>query len=290
MENYSIKQLRKLGQVPARTHDGWYGRLVGRRISIYFTRLLLPLGVTPNQATLLSIGFGVAGGILLAFNRAGLSLIGVLLLQLWFVFDCVDGELARIKKQSSINGLFLDLVGHCVVDPSTFICLAFAAYQGIPRIGIFALAFSASMSMFLNKQLDLGCQDSAIIEVYKKRLGKTDRSVPTVDINDKPNLSSHPKSSKLKIFLSYFLIKPFNFTIVVNLVTVIVLITVFVPSLNNMRPFLYLILLSFYGLLFPLHCVYHALRIVKRGEIRNRYLQLFGKFTHPSSLDGSDNK
>ncbi len=276
MGAYSIKDLKKLGQEPARTHDGWYGKLVGRKISVYFTKFLLPLGITANQATLFSIGFGVAGSILLAFNKAGLSLLGIFLLQLWFVFDCVDGEIARVRNQSSINGLFLDLVGHCVVDPLTFICLAFAAYQGIPKVGIFALAFSASISMFINKQLDLGCQDSAIIEVYKKAIGKSNRSVPTVNTSINSKFSSSPRPSQLKNLLSYVLIKPFNYTIVVILVTAIVLITVFVPPLNNLRPFLYLTVLLFYGLLFPLLCVYHALRIVKREEIRNRYLQLFG--------------
>jgi len=277
MRTFSIKELRRLSQEPSRTHDRWYGKLVGRRISIYFTRILLPLGVTPNQVTLLSISFGVVGSILLAFNRVGLSLLGVLLLQLWFIFDCVDGELARIRDQSSINGLFLDLVGHCVVDPLTFICLAFAAHQGIPKIGIFALAFSASISMFISKQLKLGCQDSAIIEVYRKKIGKTDRSVPTIEINDEPNMSfSLRLSSRTKNLLSYILIKPFDFTLVVILITTIVLVTVFISPLNHARPFLYLALLTFYGILFPLHCVYRTLRIIKRNEIRNRYLQLFG--------------
>ncbi len=272
MENYSIKQLRKLGQVPARTHDGWYGKLVGRRISIYFTRLLLPLGVTPNQATLLSIGFGVAGSILLAFNRVGLSLVGVLFLQLWFVFDCVDGELARVKKQSSINGLFLDLVGHCLVDPLTFLCLAFAAYQGIPKIGIFALAFSASLSIVLEKQLSLGCQDSAIIEVFKKRIGLSDRSAPVV-LPLKNSFTVTSGKNKLLLQIAGNL---FSYTSVMVLVAVIVLVTVFFSSPNQIRSLFYLVLLTFYGLLFPLVCVYRTLKIVKGDKIRHRYLKLFG--------------
>lgn len=88
-----------------------------RRLSIRITRLLLPTGISANQTTILGILIGIAGGLLLAINDYWAQIVAIVLLQLAFVLDFCDGEIARFERQiegkrSGAGGAYLDWVGH----------------------------------------------------------------------------------------------------------------------------------------------------------------------------------
>jgi phosphatidylglycerophosphate synthase len=93
-----------------------YARSV-RKLSIRITRVLLPTGVSANQTTVVGIVIGIAGGLLLAFNEYWAQLLAIALMQLAFVLDFCDGEIARFERQvegksSGAGGAYLDWVGH----------------------------------------------------------------------------------------------------------------------------------------------------------------------------------
>lgn len=93
-----------------------YARLV-RRLSIRITRVLLPTGISANQTTVLGILIGLAGAALLAVNEYWAQIVAILLLQLSFVLDFCDGEIARFEREvegvsSGAGGAYLDWVGH----------------------------------------------------------------------------------------------------------------------------------------------------------------------------------
>lgn len=93
-----------------------YARLV-RRLSIRITRLLLPTGISANQTTVLGILIGLAGATLLAFDEYWAQIAAIVLLQLSFVLDFCDGEIARFEREvegvsSGAGGAYLDWVGH----------------------------------------------------------------------------------------------------------------------------------------------------------------------------------
>ena len=76
--------------------------------------LLVPLArtrVTPNQVTFTSLAFFVAAAALLVGlpGYAGL-LIAVAVLELSYVLDCADGQLARLRGTSSPIGAHLDFL------------------------------------------------------------------------------------------------------------------------------------------------------------------------------------
>lgn len=109
-----IKQLRATVQ---RRTDVIYDELFTRRVSIYFTAALAPLGVTPNQVSYVAFGVGLAACALIAFGTSTQILIGVGLIHLYAVLDSVDGELARLRKQFSLKGLFIeDLSGYVMIN------------------------------------------------------------------------------------------------------------------------------------------------------------------------------
>jgi len=66
---------------------------------------------------------GIIGGIFLGLGGYGNRLVGVICLQLFILFDCVDGEIARYRKQTSIKGAYLDLVANDISHISIFIGL-----------------------------------------------------------------------------------------------------------------------------------------------------------------------
>ena len=92
------------------------GRLYMREVSLRVDRYLVNTRVTPNQLTYLMTVFGVlAAPALLVPGIAGAGL-GVVCVQMYLLLDSVDGEIARWKKQYSLNGVYLDRVGAYLTD------------------------------------------------------------------------------------------------------------------------------------------------------------------------------
>jgi phosphatidylglycerophosphate synthase len=91
--------------------DILWNRFVARPLAAV---LLVPLArtrVTPNQVTLATLLVFVAGAAMLAVCPARGALIGaVAILELSYVLDCVDGQLARMKGTSSPVGAHLDFL------------------------------------------------------------------------------------------------------------------------------------------------------------------------------------
>jgi phosphatidylglycerophosphate synthase len=110
-ESPRILALRRALQKPKTEQSAW-GWLFTRRISIYVTLLLSHTSVTPNQLTFFSILMGLAAGGLWTIGSHFCFIAGGILFQLMYLFDCVDGELARYKNMSSPKGAYLDFVGH----------------------------------------------------------------------------------------------------------------------------------------------------------------------------------
>jgi phosphatidylglycerophosphate synthase len=95
--------------------DGYFDRLLYRRLSRPLTARLLRTSVTPNAVTVVGIAAGVAGGLLLGLPGPGATLAAILLLLASSVLDCSDGELARLRFAESKLGHVLDVTGDTVV-------------------------------------------------------------------------------------------------------------------------------------------------------------------------------
>jgi phosphatidylglycerophosphate synthase len=91
--------------------DILWNRFVARPLAAV---LLVPLAktrITPNQITFLSLLTFVGAMVWLALGHGRQGLISaVLILQLSYVLDCTDGQLARLKHLSSPVGAHLDFL------------------------------------------------------------------------------------------------------------------------------------------------------------------------------------
>jgi phosphatidylglycerophosphate synthase len=79
-----------------------------RPLGFSVAKLLMPFPITPNQVTLVSMLCGIAAGVLYAFGKAPATFIAGVLFLLANLFDCADGQLARLKQIKSDLGRIID--------------------------------------------------------------------------------------------------------------------------------------------------------------------------------------
>ncbi len=89
---------------------------VHRPLAYLLARALLPTPVSPNLVTMISIVFGIAGGVSLFMDFPWHMQLGGLAIFLSAIFDCADGQLARMRGTSSVFGRMLDGSADLVVS------------------------------------------------------------------------------------------------------------------------------------------------------------------------------
>jgi phosphatidylglycerophosphate synthase len=108
--------------------EGFVDRYFNRKLSRWFTRLFVGVGLSPNSITILAtlIGFVSAAGFSMGNYVAGVS--AALLFQLAAVIDCCDGEVARLTFTESPLGAWLDLAMDNLVHMAIFAGVAVGLY------------------------------------------------------------------------------------------------------------------------------------------------------------------
>lgn len=105
-KKYPLKDIKKA----VHPVDAWWTVLV---IDPIAARLLWVIAnftkFTPNQITVISFIFGLASAISFLQGTWIYLVIGAFLFEIAFLFDCVDGKLARLKGLKSGFGGYLDL-------------------------------------------------------------------------------------------------------------------------------------------------------------------------------------
>src|SRR5262245_25050201 len=91
--------------------DNFWTEWISRPPAAVLVWLLKGTPITPNQISFSAVFVAAAGAALLIFWTSWLGLIAAgLTLQLAYVIDCVDGQLARIKNLASPVGALLDFM------------------------------------------------------------------------------------------------------------------------------------------------------------------------------------
>ncbi|TDC19527.1 CDP-alcohol phosphatidyltransferase family protein [Streptomyces sp. 8K308] len=125
MSKPSVAELRPVvhpaGVKDRRSGEHWAGRLYMREISLRWTRHLVNSRITPNQLTYLMVVAGVAAGAVLLVPGLAGALLAALLIQLYLLLDCVDGEVARWRAQTSVTGVYLDRIGHYLAEAALLV-------------------------------------------------------------------------------------------------------------------------------------------------------------------------
>lgn len=141
-EMRAVCQLRKPGRNGKMVLAGhWANRNFVRLFSIYITWFFVKIGVSANAVTFLMILVALAGSALCIPHLLWANILGVVLLNLTRVLDCVDGEVARWTGKSSLKGLYLDLISHVLWNPTVPMLCAIHLYVWKGDVTYLVLAF-----------------------------------------------------------------------------------------------------------------------------------------------------
>jgi phosphatidylglycerophosphate synthase len=92
----------------------------------------------------------------IAFGGLATAVIGALLVQLYLIFDCSDGELARWSNRKSVAGVYLDGVGHYLGESALLVGLGFRAQGDLTVSGGYVTAglAAALLAMLVKAETD----------------------------------------------------------------------------------------------------------------------------------------
>lgn len=124
MTRVQLEELRGVVHPPGKLDsraEHWAGRLYMRSASLRISRLLLDTRWSPNQITGVMVVAGVVSGVALLVPGPGGAVLSVLFMQLYLLLDCVDGEVARWRKQFSPLGVYLDRLGAYLADAAVMV-------------------------------------------------------------------------------------------------------------------------------------------------------------------------
>lgn len=151
--------------------DSWYSRSTTRNLSRYVSHALSYTPVTPNMLTVCALLAGLAGAWVVQGAGSHTTLIaGFALALLGEVFDCADGELARVTYRFSPYGQWLDTVVDDVVSLALHVAAAaacfrlydqaWAAYVGWAGAGAFAFYM---VVLYYNLVVHVGSGDAGAL-------------------------------------------------------------------------------------------------------------------------------
>ncbi|WP_046469755.1 CDP-alcohol phosphatidyltransferase family protein [Allosalinactinospora lopnorensis] len=155
MSKPSVDDVRAGGQpegIKERVNEEhWAGRLYMRDISPYVSTGFIRLGVPPNPITYLMMAFGVLAGVVLAFGGLWSALLAAVLVQVYLLLDCSDGEVARYTGRTSVAGIYLDRIGHYLAEITLLIGLGIRAQGGFEAGGWVIAGMAAAIGAALIK-------------------------------------------------------------------------------------------------------------------------------------------
>ncbi|MDA0635360.1 CDP-alcohol phosphatidyltransferase family protein [Nonomuraea sp. MCN248] len=168
MSGPSVAELRGVaqpaGHLDRRNGEHWAGVLYMRRLSIYVTWLMTKTSVTPNQLTWVMTLAGVAAGVVVALPGLWAAVGAALLVQVYLLLDCSDGELARWTGKTSLTGVYLDRVGAYFTEAALLAGLGWRASAVLPD-WYTVLGFAAALGAILIKA------ESDLVEVARAKGG-----------------------------------------------------------------------------------------------------------------------
>ena len=158
MPKVQLEELRNVIHPPGKLDsraEHWAGRLYMRALSLRVTRLILGTRVSPNQITVVMVFAGVLSGVALLLPGLGGAVLSVLFMQLYLLLDCVDGEVARWRKQFSPLGVYLDRLGAYLADAAVMVGMGLRASElGLDRYLVLGMAAAIGV-LLLKSSSDL---------------------------------------------------------------------------------------------------------------------------------------
>ncbi|WP_345677194.1 CDP-alcohol phosphatidyltransferase family protein [Yinghuangia aomiensis] len=184
------------GLLDRRSGEHWAGRLYMRQISLQITRRVVGTRITPNQLTYLMIVAGIAAGAALTIPGLAGPVLAAVLIQVYLLLDCVDGEVARWRRQTSVTGVYLDRVGHYLSEAALLVGAGLHASDVFGDGGVRGWAFLGAIAalgaILIKSETDL-------VDVSRARSGLA----PVQDAASVPRSTGAAKARKVAASLKF---------------------------------------------------------------------------------------
>lgn len=125
--------------------DGIYCYHVQRRVSVWIS-VRLASRMSANAATGLDLMFGVAAAVLVLLDC---WIWGVVLIQMFGIFSCVDGEIARIQGKPSRIGDFLDTLADRCTELFLVAAIAVSLSRQVDPVSAYVAGFALLGGVFM---------------------------------------------------------------------------------------------------------------------------------------------
>lgn len=130
--------------------DGWWASLFTGQVANLFLYFIADIKwITPNCVTASSLFLCVIAAAFISVGGAVFLIIGAILVQLVFILDCLDGQLARYREASSNFGAWFDRVTDRVKDFLIYFSIAFGHYRIYQDWKIWPLAMTSLFFVYL---------------------------------------------------------------------------------------------------------------------------------------------
>jgi hypothetical protein len=127
-----------------------------RPLAFLLVKGIYRTNITPNQITMVSLLVGILAGVSFGFGHRSTILLGGLLYGFSIVFDCADGQLARLKKNGTRLGRILDGLIDYIVAVAVYlgIGIGFAPASDHPVLWWVLLAATGASHIFHSMSID----------------------------------------------------------------------------------------------------------------------------------------
>jgi phosphatidylglycerophosphate synthase len=128
-------------------------RMLMPRLSVHVTRWVVAhTRIKPNTITLVSLAIGLGAALAFGATTPWIVLAGLLGYHVHTLFDYVDGEVARVRGQTSVRGAYFDLITDRITYPLLVFCSAVGVFRQTGEASALVAGFVASFGLFLDKE------------------------------------------------------------------------------------------------------------------------------------------
>ncbi|MDP7527507.1 MAG: CDP-alcohol phosphatidyltransferase family protein [Candidatus Marinimicrobia bacterium] len=198
-----------------------YARWFVWKLSAPISFLMVRTPFSANQITVFQEIVGVIGAVLLACIEIKYAIFGIILLQIGYIFDCVDGEVARFKNQQSVRGVYLDLIGHQIVIPMYIFFNGLGVYLRLGYIDAIILGFLGALFLL---RTDVFSMFSVVNTMIEK--GDNRNYDPSL-LNQKINKNKSEIVFKKRTGWKWVIRKKWSYPDSMNMLTIAVLLDYF---------------------------------------------------------------
>ncbi len=130
--------------------DGWWASIFSGSIANIFLCFVVDIKwITPNWVTTFSLFICVIAAAFISVGAPIFLVIGAVLVQLVFILDCLDGQLARYRGQSTNFGAWYDRVTDRAKDFLIYFSIASGHYRVYEDWKIWPLAMTSLFFVYL---------------------------------------------------------------------------------------------------------------------------------------------